>query len=297
MEASECLQNRGSSNIQLNNNKRPKSKILVVDYYDLPRQSITNVLEEEGYKVVNANNCLESLEIYKESKFDLVITDIKMPKMDGVTFIRSLKTIAPQTPVIVLTAYASIELTREVIKMGVHDYLLKPFDKKELLSTIKDAFKQTIRIKPDDALAHFNLGSSYMKLCKWKEAVDAFNQAIRIESDDAEAFFGLGVSYGGLGKYQDAIDAYKQVIRIKPDDAEAHYVLGNTYGMLGKYQKTVDTYKQAIRIKPDFADAHYNLGRAYLLLNDKGSALDEYKILKNLDKELANELFDLVYPK
>ena len=55
------------------------------------------------------------------------------------------------------------------------------------------------------------------------------------------------------------------------------------------------SFKQAIKINPDFADAHYNLGLAYLLLNDRGSALEQYKILKSLDSELANELFNLIY--
>jgi len=57
----------------------------------------------------------------------------------------------------------------------------------------------------------------------------------------------------------------------------------------------VESYKQAIRIKPDFAEAHYALGGTYFFLNDRGSALEEYKILKDLDPELANELFNLIY--
>ena len=118
-----------------------KTKILVVDYNAIPRQAITNVLEEEGYKVITANNGLEALEIFKESKFDLVITGIKMPKMDGLTFLQNLKKIAPQTPVIVLTAYASLETARDAVRMGAHDYLIKPFDKEKLLSSIKDALK------------------------------------------------------------------------------------------------------------------------------------------------------------
>ena len=124
-----------------NNNKRPKSRILIVDYHDLPRQSITNVLEEEGYKVVTAHNGQEALEIFSESRFDLVTTGIKMPKMDGVTLLGHLKKIAPHTPVIILTAYCSMEVKRDVIRMGAHAFLIKPFDKEELLSTIKDALK------------------------------------------------------------------------------------------------------------------------------------------------------------
>ena len=56
----------------------------------------------------------------------------------------------------------------------------------------------------------------------------------------------------------------------------------------------IEAFKQAIRINPDLADAHNNLGIAYLLLNDRGSALEQYKILKKLDTELANKLFNFI---
>jgi uncharacterized membrane protein YhaH (DUF805 family) len=64
---------------------------------------------------------------------------------------------------------------------------------------------------------------------------------------------------------------------------------------LGRYQDTIESYKQAIRINPDYAETYYNLGAAYLRVGDKGSALEEYKILKTLDTEKANELFNLIY--
>ena len=62
-----------------------------------------------------------------------------------------------------------------------------------------------------------------------------------------------------------------------------------------KLQKAIEAYKQAIRIDPDLAKPHLGLGLTYFLIGDKSSALNEYKILKNLDINLANELFDLIY--
>jgi tetratricopeptide (TPR) repeat protein len=192
-----------------------------------------------------------------------------------------------------------------------------------------ESYKQAIRIKPDDAYAHLNLGTTYGKLGRYQDAVEAYKQAIRINPDYAEAHYNLGVTYYGLGLYQDAVEAYKQAIRIKPDDAEAHsnlgktygkldryqdmieslkqvirikpddadayYGLGLAYGKLGRYQDEIESCKQAIRIKPDYANAHYALGLAYLVVGDKGSALEQYKILKTLDVELANKLFNLIY--
>jgi tetratricopeptide (TPR) repeat protein len=59
--------------------------------------------------------------------------------------------------------------------------------------------------------------------------------------------------------------------------------------------EAIEAYKQAIRIKPDYAEAHYRLGLVYLLIGNKSSALDQYKILKNLDNDSANQLFNLIY--
>jgi len=141
---------------------------------------------------------------------------------------------------------------------------------------------------------HCRLGSFFVKQGRTDEAVSHFEQAIRINPDYADAHYNLGTAYGNLGRYQEAIKSLKQAIRIKPDDAEAHYNLGVTYGNLGRHQDAIETYKQAVRIKPDYADAHSNLGSAYFSTGDKGSALEEYKILKTLDVDKANKLFNLI---
>ena len=88
-----------------------------------------------------------------------------------------------------------------------------------------------------------------------------------------------------------------QAIRLSPDyrNAVAHFNLGNAYYNTGKYQEAIESYKQVIRIDPDYAVAHFNLGLAYHLLEDRSSALGQYVILKELDIELANELFDEIY--
>jgi tetratricopeptide (TPR) repeat protein len=158
-----------------------------------------------------------------------------------------------------------------------------------------EASKQAIRIKPDYAEAHYNLGGAYGRLGRYTEAIEAYNQAIRIKPDFAEAHYNLGAAYDEFGRHTEAIQAFKQAIRIKPDYADAHYGLGVAYAKLGRYTEAIQAFKQAIRIKPDYAKAHYNLGVAYLFIGDRGSALDEYKILKNLDNNLANRLFNLIY--
>lgn len=158
-----------------------------------------------------------------------------------------------------------------------------------------DDYKQAIRIKPDYANAHYNLGVTYGKLERWQGAIESFKQAIIIKPDDAKAHCNLGLAYGELGRYRDAVESYKQAIRINPDYTVAHFNLGVCYGKLGRWQEAVEAYKQVVRIKPDDAEAHYGLGGSYFFAGDKGSALEEYKILKTLDAELANKLFNLIY--
>jgi len=158
-----------------------------------------------------------------------------------------------------------------------------------------ESYKQAIRIKPDFAEAYCGLGINYGVLGQMQEAIESFKQAIRINPDDALAHYSLGFTYLGLGRYEDAIESFKQAIRIKPDYAEAHNNLGLAYLGLGRWQEAIESFKQAIRIKPDYADAHCNLGAAYSINGDKGLALEEYKILKTLDAELANKLFNLIY--
>jgi Flp pilus assembly protein TadD len=158
-----------------------------------------------------------------------------------------------------------------------------------------EAFKQAIRIKPDDADAHYNLGVVYGDLGRHQEEIDAYTQAIRIKPENADAHNNLGIAYANLGRYGEAIETYKQAIRIKPDHAEAHNNLGFAYKNCGHYQKAMEAFQQAIKIKPNYVMAHYNLGLTYLILKDNGSALAEYKILKTLDAEQANKLFNLIY--
>jgi len=168
-----------------------------------------------------------------------------------------------------------------------------------LLGMYKEAiksYKQAIKVNPYYAEAHYNLGLAYGSLGTHREAIEAYKQAISVNPDYAQAHVDLGLAYANLGKYGETIEALKHAIRIKPDFTEAHYNLGVVYGsFLGMYKEAIKSYKEAIRIKPDFAMAHFGLGITYNSLNDRGSALKQYKILKILDPEKANVLFNLIY--
>jgi putative nucleotidyltransferase with HDIG domain len=113
-----------------------REKILIIDDEFAPRESIRMVLKDK-YSVSTAAGALDGLSMMSESPVDLVVMDIKMPKMDGITALQEIKEKHPDTEVVLLTAYASLETARDAIRFGAFDYLLKPFDKDDILQVVE----------------------------------------------------------------------------------------------------------------------------------------------------------------
>ena len=110
--------------------------ILIVEDEALPRKNIRRVLTEEGYTVHEAADGEEAIAAVDAIDFDLVLTDIKMPKADGMTVLKHVREVAPQTFVVVMTAYASVETAISAMQLGAQDYLLKPIVYEDLLRKI-----------------------------------------------------------------------------------------------------------------------------------------------------------------
>jgi len=127
------------------------AKILVVDDDQDMREFLEILLTREGYEVVSASGGKEALSYCKKHKFDLAITDLKMPKIDGIDVLKSIKEISPETLVILITAYASGETAVSAMKEGAYDYLEKNFDVEDLKAVIKDALSKK-GIKEKDAV-------------------------------------------------------------------------------------------------------------------------------------------------
>jgi len=151
------------------------------------------------------------------------------------------------------------------------------------------AYKEALRLKPDDEAAWFDLGAAYGLLGQYDKAVSASQEAIRLKPDDAAAWLSLGVAYHDLGRYDKAVSAEQEAIRLKPDDAAAWLNLGVAYGHLGQYDKEVSAEQEAIRLKPDDADAWRGLGAAYGLLGqyDKAVSAEQEAIRLKPDEERA----------
>lgn len=119
--------------------------ILVVEDDPLMLAALEILLEDEGYSVTTASSGLQAIEFAKDKEFDLVISDVQMAEMDGIETLSNLKQQQPGTRSIVITGYASPDVPIQAIKMGVDDYILKPFDDRQFVASVKrclDSFRQ-----------------------------------------------------------------------------------------------------------------------------------------------------------
>ena len=113
--------------------------ILVVDDEKNYLLVLSAVLEEEGYEVLTAQGGHEALEIQKSSDLDLILTDMKMPAMDGIDLLENIKALDPDLPVIMMTAHGTIDKAVEAMQKGAYSYILKPFDNERLTIYVKKA--------------------------------------------------------------------------------------------------------------------------------------------------------------
>ena len=115
--------------------RRP-ARILVVDDEESIRDLLRLVLTGEGYSVVTANDGEEAIEHLEAQRFNLVITDLVMPKVNGIEVLRAAKRLDPNYPVIVITGYPSVETVTELVRLGAGDYLTKPFNVDVVIVTV-----------------------------------------------------------------------------------------------------------------------------------------------------------------
>ncbi|UCG80197.1 MAG: sigma-54-dependent Fis family transcriptional regulator [Desulfobacterales bacterium] len=135
-------------------------RILVVDD-ELDMLTLLRMMIEDStdYEVETTNNASEAVKILSEKDIDLVISDLKMPGMDGMELFDEIKDIKPDIPVIIITAYGSLEIADEAMKKGVADFITKPFRKDNILFTI-DRVLELARITRENIELKKKLGES-----------------------------------------------------------------------------------------------------------------------------------------
>ena len=119
-----------------------KISILIVDDEESVRDSLYNWFIEDGYRVECAENAKKALLILESEGFDIILADIKMPGMDGLEMLRRIKVLKPDSIVIIMTAFATVDTAVQALKDGAYDYVTKPFDPDDLSHLIRNASKQ-----------------------------------------------------------------------------------------------------------------------------------------------------------
>ena len=137
-----------------------KASILVLDDEERQRGILSLILEDAGYEVMALGNAKEALEIVKKNNFDLILTDLQMPEMDGIQFLEAVRLYWPQQVIVVVTGHGSIPSAVEAMKKGAFNYMTKPLQKEELLVIVERALEQA-RLLQENKLLHSQLKQHY----------------------------------------------------------------------------------------------------------------------------------------
>jgi len=174
-------------------------RVLVVDDEAVIRDALKRILEGERFSVetcVSGHSAIESLH---EREFDLIVTDLKMPGMNGIEVLKAVKTLQPEAPVIMITGYASVDTAVEAMKNGAVDYIAKPFSPEQFLEKVERALEQRVLLleelsqKKDAISAHgFDLfvGQS-------KEMQKVYHRIMQVATTDSTV---LVTGESGTGK-------------------------------------------------------------------------------------------------
>jgi diguanylate cyclase (GGDEF)-like protein len=157
-------------NARIQNNQElrlpSENRVLVVDDDSSILGVITEVLEDDGYKVTTAGSGEEAIEALKNNKFALVMTDIRLPGINGVAVLEHVKEVRPRTNVIMITSHASLDTVIKALKHGAYDYLLKPFEDLSLISTAAKRAVDSFNLDLDRSQLIRSLESSNEELAR-----------------------------------------------------------------------------------------------------------------------------------
>jgi two-component system OmpR family response regulator len=165
-------------------------KALVVDDTKNIRTLLTTCLELNGYSVINANNGQEAIEIFKNEKIDLAFLDIKMPKLSGTEVLRTIRAMGIDTPVVIMTAFATVKNAVECTKLGAVSYLQKPFTADKIKSLIKEIFEG--EKNKDNVSNYIETARNLILQEKTEDALKILKKALSHNPCNGEIYYLLG---------------------------------------------------------------------------------------------------------
>ncbi|WML36423.1 response regulator [Clostridium sp. OS1-26] len=175
-------------------------KVLVVDDTKNIRMLLTTCLEIEGYEIITATNGYEALELIQNTDIDIIFLDIKMPELSGTEVLRKIRSIGINTPVIIMTAFATVKNAIDCTRLGAVVYLQKPFTTEKIKSTLK--------------------------------------QVENLDENNIENIIVSAQKLISNGELDGAIRLLQKSISINPQCGEAYYLMGDIYRIKGDSEKS-----------------------------------------------------------
>ena len=174
------------------------ARVLIVDDEQSIRKTLRDILEFEKFEVEEANDGLECVVKIKQNKYDVIILDIKMPKMDGMDALERIEEIAPETPVVMISGHATIDTAVDAVKKGAFDFISKPPDLNRLLITLRNAMDKSSLITEKKVLQRRIQKVSCQEIVGESSAIKNIKQTIeRVAPTDARV---LITGNNGTGK-------------------------------------------------------------------------------------------------
>ena len=184
-------------------------KVLVVDDTKNIRLLLSKCLELEGYEVQTANDGQQAIELFKNDHFDLAFLDIKMPEIRGTEVLKRIREMGIDTPVIIITAYATIKNAVDCTKMGAVAYLQKPFTTDKIKSVLNDLCFCPQEAEPKGLKNTLESAKSLIDRKSYTKALDLLKSIISVELDNAEVYLLISKAYEGLDDREKAEKFYR----------------------------------------------------------------------------------------
>ncbi len=185
-------------------------KVLVVDDTKNIRMILTKCLELEGYEVLTASDGTQALELFMTHTFDLAFLDIKLPGVRGTEVLKRIREKDIKTPVIIITAYATVKNAVDCTNLGAVAYVQKPFSADKIRNVLMDFENSSLSSKNEEDSDSFILSAkSYLDADEFEKSLDFAQKALAKDIENPELYLLISRAYRGMGNEKSAERFYQ----------------------------------------------------------------------------------------
>ncbi|WP_036479534.1 response regulator [Myxosarcina sp. GI1] len=210
-----------------------KAKILVVDDDKNIRRTVTMALESLDYGVHTAFDGKDAMLQLTGDKYDLIVTDLKMPGMDGIELLKKAIAEYPQIKIVLITAHGTVDNAVEAMKLGAVDFLQKPFTPKELRNVVHNVLEEPSEHSESEYKSSLKASKQLARQRDFDGAIAQVKKAIGCDPSRPEAFNFLGQLQETMGDFTSAIKNYRVAISLDPSDRQAQDNLNRATSNVG----------------------------------------------------------------